>query len=254
MKRKPPQRARADAVLLRKIKRIFENSKGRYGSPRVHIMLKNQGINVGRKRVERLMRQADLKGRVSRVTRRQPGLKRFIAKGENRLLEHGEAKNLNEVWVADITYIKHKGSWQYLATIMDQNSRRIIGWSLDSSRTTDLTCRVLLSAMRKRGYPKGVIFHTDRGVEFTGSEFQRLLKKHDFQHSVNRIGYCTDNAFMESFYHSLKGELIRKTKFKSVNHLRKEIGRYINQFYNQVRLHSGLGYLSPIKYEQSLEQ
>lgn len=198
------------------------------------------------------MRQAGLKGRVSRVTRRQPGLKRFIAKGENRLLEYGQASQINEVWVADITYIKHKGSWQYLSTIMDQYSRRIIGWSLDSSRTTELTCKTLQMALRKRDYPKDVIFHTDRGVEYTGSEFQKVLKKHGFIHSVNRAGYCTDNAFMESFYHSLKGELIRKTKFKSVTHLRSELGCYINQFYNQVRLHSGLGYVSPIKYEQSL--
>ena len=251
-KRSPSSRAKSDARLLRRVRRIFKTSKGRYGSPRVHIALRKQGILVGRKRVERLMRQAGLKARVSRVTRRQPGLKRFIAKGENRLLEYGQASQINEVWVADITYIKHKGSWQYLSTIMDQYSRRIIGWSLDSSRTTELTCRTLQMALRKRAYPKDVIFHTDRGVEYTGSEFQKALRKYDFVHSVNRAGYCTDNAFMESFYHSLKGELIRKTKFKSVAHLRNELGCYINQFYNQVRLHSGLGYVSPIKYEKSL--
>ena len=238
--------------MLKVIKRIFDKSKGRYGSPRVHIALKNQGISVGRSRVERLMRQAGLKGRVSRVTRRMPGLKRFIAQGENKLLEHGNATQINQVWVSDITYIKHQNSWWYLVTIMDQYSRRILGWTLSKSRTAEVTAKVLQAAIKNRGYPKGIIFHTDRGIEFTGSDFQKVLKKYEFIHSVNRIGYCTDNAFMESFYHSLKGELIRKSKFKSPAHLRREIGRYINQFYNLVRLHSGLSYMSPIKYEQSL--
>ena len=250
--RKPSNRAKSDQALLKVIKRIFDKSKGRYGSPRVHIALKKQGISVGRSRVERLMRQAGLKGRVSRVTRRMPGLKRFIAQGENKLLEHGNATQINQVWVSDITYIKHQNSWWYLVTIMDQYSRRILGWTLSKSRTAEVTAKVLQAAIKNRGYPKGIIFHTDRGIEFTGSDFQKVLKKYEFIHSVNRIGYCTDNAFMESFYHSLKGELIRKSKFKSPAHLRKEIGRYINQFYNLVRLHSGLSYMSPIKYEQSL--
>ena len=251
-KRKPSERIQSDQVLLKKIRCVFDKSKGRYGSPRIYAVLRNQGVLVGRSRVERLMRLAGLKGRVSRVTRRQPGLKRFISKGENRLITHGNATRINQVWVADITYIKHQGAWQYLVTIMDQYSRRILGWTLSKSRTADVTARVLTAAIKNRGYPRGIIFHTDRGIEFTGSEFQRILNKHAFKHSVNRIGYCTDNAFMESFYHSLKGELIRKTKFESIAHLRKEIGRYINQFYNNVRLHSGLNYMSPIKYEQSL--
>lgn len=251
-KRKPSERSISDAKLLHKVRRAFHDSKGRYGSPRVHQVLRNQGIHVSRKRVERLMRQDGLKGRVTRVTRRVPGLKRFIAKGENHLLEQGNATDINQVWVADVTYIKHKQSWMYLATVMDQYSRRILGWSLSDKRTTDLTIAALTSALRKRGYPTGLILHTDRGVEYTGKLFQKLLERYDFKHSVNRIGYCTDNAFMESFYHSLKGELIRKTVFKNVSVLRKEIAGYINQFYNRTRLHSGLSYMSPIKYEQSL--
>lgn len=215
-------------------------------------VLKKQGVAVGRSRVERLMRLAGFKARVTRVTRRVPGLKRFVAKGENRLLAHGNATCINQVWVADITYIRHQAAWQYLVTIMDQYSRRIIGWTLSKSRTADVTAKVLATAVKNRRYPRGIIFHTNRRIEFTGAEFQRILNKYDFKHSVNRIGYSTDNAFMESFYHSLKGELIRKTQFESLAHLRKEIGRYINQFYNNVRLHSGLNYMSPIKYEQSL--
>jgi transposase InsO family protein len=168
------------------------------------------------------------------------------------LLVHGNTTSINQVWVADITYINHQGSWQYLVTVIDQYSRRILSWTLSKSRTADVTARVLAVAIKNRAYPRGIIFHTDRGVECTGSEFQRILHKYDFKHNVNRMGYCIGSAFMESFCHSLIGELIRKIKFESIDYLRKEISSYINQFYNSVRLHSGLNYISLIKYEKSL--
>ncbi len=247
-----PQRVTDDHHLLEKITAIFTESQGRYGSPRVFRVLLRQGIAVSKKRVERLMRAANLRGRVVRVTRRQPGLKRFAAQGKNVLLETGNATQLNQVWVADVTYLKIKGRWQYLATVMDQCSRRIIGWSLSATRTMQLSVDALMYALKKRGFPTNVIVHTDRGVEYTGYFFQDALKKFGLIHSVNRPGYCTDNAFMESFYHSLKAELIRGTLFTCAVHLRKAIKAYINAFYNQVRLHSGLGYVSPMEYEQRL--
>jgi putative transposase len=247
------QRLLDDQALLEKIADIFDQSKGRYGSPRVFNALLAQGIAVSKKRVERLMRAANLRGRVVRVTRRQPGLKRFAANGKNHLLETGNATRLNQVWVADVTYLKVKGRWQYLATVMDQRSRRILGWSLSSTRTMQLSVDALMYALKKRKFPRDVIVHTDRGVEYTGYMFQDTLKKYGLRHSVNRPGYCTDNAFMESFYHSMKAELIRGTVFTCVEKLRQAIKAYINTFYNQVRLHSGLGYLSPIEYERRLE-
>lgn len=234
-----------DHYVLQNITAIYEGSEGRYGSPRVFKALISQGIQVGRKRVERLMREANLRGRVSLVTRRQPGLKRFVTKGSNLLLEHGNATALNQVWVTDVTYLKVKGRWQYLATVMDQCSRRILGWSLAETRTTKLSTDALMYALKKRNYPKGIIIHSDRGWEF-----QSMLHKYELNHSVNRPGHCTDNAFMESFYHSLKAELIRGTVFSGVKNLRCSISRYINQFYNAVRLHSGLNYVSPMQYEQ----
>lgn len=250
-KRDASARDKDDRQLLQKITRIFLHSQGRYGSPRVHQALQSQGIHVGRKRVERLMRQAGLKGRVVRVTRRQPGLKRFKAKGNNLLRKLDAPTAINQVWVGDVTYLKLNGQWMYLATVMDYHSRRILGWSLSSTRTTALTCAAMKYALKKRQPMSGIIFHTDRGIEYMGSEFQRLLKSKGFRHSVNRPGQCTDNARMESFYHSLKAELIRGTLFRSVKTLRKALSKYINQFYNATRLHSGLEYLSPIKYEQS---
>lgn len=249
-KREPSTRLKDDQKLLKLITKIYWKSKGRYGSPRVFEALKSQGIQVSRKRVERLMKEAGLKGRVVRVTRRQPGLKRFQAKGENLLLKLDAPTVINQVWVADVTYLKVNGRWQYLATVMDRYSRRILGWSLSRRRTTALTIDALNYALRKRKYPNGIIFHTDRGLEYTGSVFQAELKKWKIRHSVNRPGYCTDNAFMESFYHSLKAELIRGNVYKTTKALRKALKSYINQFYNAVRLHSGLDYVSPIKYEQ----
>lgn len=252
MQRDVCQRLLDDQALLEKIADIFDQSKGRYGSPRVFNALLAQGIAVSKKRVERLMRAANLRGRVVRVTRRQPGLKRFAANGKNHLLETGNATQLNQVWVADVTYLNVKGRWQYLATVMDQRSRRILGWSLSSTRTMQLSVDALMYALKKRKFPRDVIVHTDRGVEYTGYLFQDTLKKYGLRHSVNRPGYCTDNAFMESFYHSMKAELIRGTVFTCVEKLRQAIKAYINTFYNQVRLHSGLGYLSPIEYERRL--
>ena len=161
-----------------------------------------------------------------------------------------EPTAINQVWVGDVTYLKVNGRWQYLATVMDLYSRRIVGWSLSNSRTTALTITALTYGLKKRNYPKGVLFHTDRGIEYTGGEFQKLLKQHDFKHSLNRPGHCTDNAFMESFFHSLKAELIRGTIYRSATELRRSLATYINKFYNTVRLHSGLDYASPIEYEQ----
>lgn len=249
-KREAPKRFHEDQKLLKRITRLYWRSGGRYGSPRIYRQLVKQGVKVGRKRVERLMREAGLKGRVVRVTRRQPGLKRFKAKGENLLRKMSKPTAINQVWVADVTYLKASGKWQYLATVMDLYSRRILGWSLSSTRTTELTRAALTYALRKRNYPQGVLFHTDRGVEYAGGEFQKLLLENGSRHSMNRPGHCTDNAFMESFFHSLKAELIRGVTWSKIAELRRALSTYINRFYNTVRLHSGLAYESPIEYEQ----
>ena len=247
-KRVKCQRELDDEALSEMITRIYWDSQARYGSPRIHQALQREGVAIGKKRVARLMQALGLVARVTQVTRKAPGVKRFKSQGENLLENSPEAQSINQVWVADVTYIKLE-RWYYLATIMDQYSRRIIGWALDRHRTTELTERALSYALRKRGYPTGVIFHTDRGIEYTNHSFQKRLKNHDFKHSVNRPGHCTDNAHMESFYHSLKGELIRGSVYKNVKHLRRSIGQYINKFYNAVRLHSALGYCSPMEYE-----
>lgn len=238
-----------DRELSEKIIQIYHESRGTYGSPRVHQSLKKQGVAVGKKRVERLMQTLNLQGRVVKVTRRQPGLKRFTQRGENLRLTIPEPDAINQMWVADITYIKVKDCYKFLSVIMDLYSRRILSWSLTHTRTTQDTAKVLNRAIRKRQPNNGLIFHTDRGIEFTGKDFRKVLKKHHMKPSVNRLGFCTDNGHMESYFHSLKAELIRGRTFNSMKELRTALNSYINHFYNKKRLHSGISYCSPIEYE-----
>jgi len=216
----------------------------------VYKALKKQDISVGKKRVERLMQAEKLQGRVVKVTRRQPGLKRFTARGENLLLERPITTAINQVWVADLTYLKLRGRDIFLIVIMDRHSRRILGWSLSRTRTVRDTLNVLKRVISNREIPSDIIFHTDRGIEFTGHGFRAVLNQHKILPSVNRLGYCTDNAHMESFFHSLKAELIRGRSFHDEKDLRLALNSYINQFYNHKRLHSGIGYSTPAEYEK----
>lgn len=249
LKRPQSERVKEDAQLSRRIETIYQSSRGTYGSPRVFKTLKNQGEAVGRKRVERLMREKGLQGRVVKVTRRCPGLKRFVARGENLRLNGPSPSSINQVWASDVTYLKVNGQWRYLATVMDVFSRRILGWSLDENRSVDLSLTALRNALRDRLPGKELIFHTDRGIEYTSHRFRRELRRYNIRPSVNRPGCCTDNAHMESFFHTLKAELIRGNVFHSDLGLRYALNDYISHFYNHRRLHSGIGYLAPAKFE-----
>ncbi|WP_444901414.1 IS3 family transposase [Microbulbifer sp. SSSA007] len=250
LKRLRSHRKHQDDDLKIQIQKISDDSAGRYGSPRFWKALQTKGYEVSRKRVARLMQELGVVARVTRVTRRVPGIKRFLASGENLRPEGAVPKSKNQVWVADITYLKVKGQWQYLSVVMDLYSRRVIGWSLDTKRTTELTRKTLINAIRKRGSQPELILHTDRSVEYRGSEYQKELRRYGIQHSLSRVGKCTDNAHMESFFHSLKTELIRETSFQTMSHLKYALARYINDFYNRKRLHLSLGYQSPIEYER----
>lgn len=235
---------------MRIIRRIHTESRYVYGSPRIHQTLKQQGVFVGKKRIERLMKAHDIKGRIVKVTRRQPGLKRFVARGENLRLKAAEATGINQIWVGDITYLKVDKHYQFLIVIMDIYSRKILGWRLSTSRTTKDTVSVLKRVVKQRQPEQEIIFHSDRGIEYTGHHYRDALKKHHIEPSVNRLGKCTDNGHMESFFHSLKAELIRGRTFKTGSELRASLSSYINHFYNTKRLHSGIGYHSPIEYEK----
>ena len=177
-------------------------------------------------------------------------MKQFKAEGENLRLHAPQVTGLNQQWVADLTYLKVKSRWYYLAVVMDVYSRRILGWSLSKKRTTDLTLSALRYALKGRRPKKDMIFHTDRGIEFAAFRFRDVLRDHGIKASLNRPGVCTDNAHMESFFHSMKAELIRGRTFHNEQELRYCLNSYINQFYNHKRLHSGIGYCPPAEFEQ----
>ena len=236
-----------DAELLGQMRRHFAESRGTYGSPRLHALLQRDGFRTSTKRVTRLMQIGDLKARAARIYRRLPGMTAFFAKVPNRLPER--VTGPNQVWVGDITFLKVLGSWRFLAAVMDKYSRRIVGWSLSDNRTTAITVAAFDRAVANRRPPPGLVYHSDRGVEYGGYAFADRLKKLGVIQSMNRPKSMNDNAHMESFFHSLKSEELAGRRFESEDALLAAIRSYIPR-YNAKRPHSSLGYLSPIDFER----
>jgi len=235
-----------DRQLMQQITALFRAHGGRYGSPRLHRELRGQGRRVSRRRVERLMRAAGLRARVARLYRGNPALHRFYGQHPNRLPDGG-ARRLNQVWVGDITYLPVGRRWRFLAVVLDQCSRRVLAWTLGRRRDAQLTCRVLDAAVRRRQPPRGLIFHSDRGSEYVAAVLRDRLRALGIQQSSARRG-PEDNAHMESFFHSLKAEVVHGTRYATDEALRQDLARYF-RYYNHRRRHSALGYRSPVDYE-----
>jgi transposase InsO family protein len=233
-----------------RIEAIFEASEGTYGSPRIHEALRQAGVRVSGKRVARLMREAGLKGRSARIYRRMPGTRRFFGDIPNRVLEV-RTTAVGQVWVGDVTYLKVGSGWRYLAVVLDRHSRRVLGWALRSRRDLVLTLKALNQAVSRRRSTPGLIFHSDRGVEYSAYAFRARLAALGITQSMKRPREIGDNAFIESFFHSMKAEAIHARAFLDENTLREVISRYIRR-YNRSRLHSSLGYRSPIDYEKTV--
>ena len=201
-----------DRGLLSAIRTLFETSRGTYGSPRIHHALRAAGTRVSRRRVERLMREAGLRARAVKLYRRIPGLHGFFTSIPNRQLDR-LATGPDQVWVGDITYLKAAGTWRYLAVVMDRYSRRVLGWSLGPRKDARLTLRALNHAVGHRRPRPGVIFHSDRGVEYAAYAFRNRLAALGFVQSMNRPREVTDNAHMESFFHSMKSDAVHGVRF-----------------------------------------
>ncbi len=246
--RRRPESAHAaqDRKLTQRITILFTAHCGRYGSPRIYRELRDEGWRVSRRRVERLMRATGLRARVARVYHANPGLHRFYGQHPNRLPRDG-ARRPDQVWVGDITYLPVGGQWRFLAVVLDQRSRRVLAWTLGRRRDACLTRRVLDAALRRRRPPRGLIFHSDRGSEYVAAVFRDRLAAMGLRQSSAQRG-PQDNAHIESFFHSLKAELIHGAQFATEPALRRALGGYI-RYYNHRRLHSALGYRSPVDYE-----
>ena len=212
--------------------------------------LKAQGVSVSRGRVERLMREAGLRARVARIYRSNPSLHKFYEKYPNRLWKR-QAKNPNEIWVSDVTYLSVAGTWRYLAIVMDQCSRRILGWSLGRKRGTRLTRAAFDLAVRSRDPNPGLIFHSDRGSEYAGTGIGDRLKALGVRQSMTRGGCPSDNPHAESFFHSMKADVIHGVRFDNEEQLRACLTSYL-LFYNHRRSHTSLGFLSPVEYESQV--
>lgn len=235
---------------MRKIEKLFQAHDGNYGSPRIHSALVDEGEVVNRKRVERLMRESGLVGKAGRLYRRKPLPVNPCLTVPNRRLAKGMPAGPNQQWVGDVTYLKLKGSWQYLSVVMDLYSRQVIGWALSGSRTVDLTLSALIKALSCRPVGADLIFHSDRGAEYGARRYQQALTDSGIAASMNRAGVMNDNVHIETFFQTFKTECFRGVDFRSVGELRAAIAGYLDDYYNTRRHHSSLGYKTPSDYER----
>ena len=249
---RPSQRAAQDAELAARVTVVHGQSKGRYGSPRVHAQLRAQGLRHSRKRVARLMRAQGLQGRAAKRWKKTTTADPAAAARADRIRRDftADASNLNTRWCGDITYIATWEGWLYLATVIDIASRRVVGFALADHLRTELISAALSDAVAARDPEPGVIFHSDRGCQYTSAAYAALADECEVALSVGRTGHGWDNALAESFFSSLKGELIDARAWPTRAGARRAVVEYIG-WYNGTRLHSSLGYQSPAAYENN---
>lgn len=251
--RQETARAIANRRLAQEIVRVHRQKQGRYGSPRVTQQLRREGHICNHKRVERLMRQHGLKGCSSRRHRvRTTDSHHDQPVAPNRLLNRPAPSRPNEVWVAYITYVPTAEGWLFVAAVMDLYSRQILGWSVWDSLHAGGALQALRRALIRRRYPQGVIHHSDRGVQYACAAYRQELQAHGLVPSMSRRANCYDNAAMEAFWSTLKREAMAQSATWSKDRVRRELFEYIEGDYNQSRLHSSLGYQSPVDFENQI--
>jgi len=254
-KREASRHAQKDEKLVAEIRDIQENvAKYRYGSPRVTKELRRRGHNVGHNRVARLMRANGLNVRLRKKFRVTTISGHKHEAAPNVVNREFRPQRPNQVWASDATYVATAEGWLYLFVIIDLHSRRVIGWAMSKSLATSTLLQAFWMAVARRGAPEGLIFHSDRGVQYASRSFRNVLRRKRFIQSMSRKGNCWDNACAESFFKSLKSELIGTTIYESREAAMKAIFEYIEVFYNRTRLHSTLDYRSPVEYEEASAQ
>lgn len=251
LKRPPSKRSITDHALLQSICEIHESSNRRYGSPKIWRQLRQQGVVCGHKRVERLMCAHKIRAKV--VKKRKPwiGSVRAEDAAENLLNRQFSVSAANKVWATDITYIKTVGGWLYLCVFLDLYSRKVVGWSVSNSPDTKLVLDALSVAIRRERPACGLMIHSDQGVQYGSNSFRSALRDNEFIQSMSRRGNCWDNACMESFFSRIKAEELDGMRIDGINHLYEVVYKYIEVFYNRIRIHSAIGYMSPIQFENT---
>jgi transposase InsO family protein len=243
-------RAKQNRALAVRIKEVYARSRNTYGRRRVHRQLQAEGIRSSRNRVARLMHAEGMQGLAKRKFKTTTDSKHSFPVAENVLGRNFTATAPDQVWVSDITYLACEEGWEYLATVMDLCSRRIVGWATQSTLESSLTRNALEMAIGQRQPGPGLIHHSDRGVQYACGDYQQLLGEHKIIPSMSRKGDVWDNAPKESFFATLKSELVHRWGRPSRVRARREVFEYIEVFYNRQRLHSALGYLSPAAFER----
>jgi transposase InsO family protein len=247
---KSEQEQRRGALLV-EIRAVHAEVKERYGSPRIHAELQANGVPCCVNTVAKLMHDNDIRAKTARKFRNTTDSNHALPVADNLLSREFEAQGPNERWVTDITYIWTREGWLYLAVVEDLYSRMVVGWSIADTMTSRLVVDALEMAVARRLPQEGLLAHSDRGSQYASEHYQRLLGKHGIDCSMSGVGQCWDNAPMESFFASLKKELIHHEDYHTRAQARASIVEYIEMFYNPKRRHSSLGYVSPAEYEQA---
>jgi putative transposase len=229
--------------------RFYAAHKGKVGAPMLCADLKADGFTCSVSTVSRLMKKANLRAKLVRKFRTTTYSKHKLPVAANHLNRHFKVAKLNQVWVGDITYIQTNQGWLYLAVMIDLFSRQVVGWQISDRIDQDLVNDALLFALANRGYPKGVMIHTDRGSQYCAKTFLEIIGKYELIRSMSRKGNCWDNAVAESFFATFKKQAIHGYKLTTKDHMRNEIFAYIEIYYNRVRRHSANGWVSPVAFE-----
>lgn len=247
--RGPSARSTANTVLLEKIRGIYTQSRQTYGAPRIHVELRERGDRCGRHRVARLMRREALVAKMTRRFRLTTRSKNHAPPAPNRLQAPFVIRQVNRQWVSDMTFIPTRVGWLYLAVVLDLFSRKVVGWAMDLRMTSGLVCEALQMAIQMRQPDTGIVIHSDQGSQYASFEYQRLLQGNGLLASMSRKGRCGDNAVVESFFHTLKTELVGFEDYHTRDQARSSLFEYIELFYNRMRRHSTLNYRSPVEFE-----
>lgn len=244
-----PAKMDRDKKVLSEMRLIHSENREVFGSPRMTKAMRAKGHVINHKRIARIMQENGIQGIPTRKFKVTTDSKHHFPLAKNKLNQHFDVETPNKVWASDITYISTSEGWMYLAVVMDLYSRRIVGWSMDRHMETSLISNALEMALGMRERKEGLLHHSDRGVQYCSNAYQALLSKNKIEPSMSRKACCYDNAVVESFFSTLKRELVYRRRFATRAEARVAVEDYIEVFYNRTRLHSTLGFLSPATFE-----